>query len=88
MRLNDIELHPSKQFWASHVKHLLSRLGLLEVWNAQAVGNINNFLHISETRVKGIFIQDRHARLEAFIRARCYINTAKFIIKIFGINKG
>ena len=28
------------------IKHLLSRLGFLEVWNAQGVGNISNVLFI------------------------------------------
>ena len=78
MMLNDMELHPNKHNWASHVKHLLSRLGFLEVWNAQGVGNINNFLNTFKTRVKDIFIQDWHARLEASTRARCYINIANF----------
>ena len=43
--LTDIELRPNKQNWASMIKHLLSRFGFLEVWNAQGVGNINNFLY-------------------------------------------
>ena len=76
--LNDIELHPNKQNWAPSVKHLLSRLGFLEVWNAQGVGNINKFLHTFRTRVKDIFIQDWHARLENSTRARFYINIAYF----------
>ena len=38
MMLNDIELRPNKQNWASVVKRLLSRLGFLEVWNAQGGG--------------------------------------------------
>ena len=60
------------------VKHLLSRLGFLEVWNAQGVGNISKFLGIFKTRVKDVYIQDWHARLENSTRARCYINIAKF----------
>ena len=43
MMLNDIELNPNKHNWASVVKHLLSRLGFLEVWIAQGMGNINKF---------------------------------------------
>ena len=54
--LTDIELRPNKQNWASMVKNLLSRLGFLEVWNAQGVGNINNFLYIFKTRVRDIYI--------------------------------
>ena len=38
------------------IKHLLSRLGFLEVWNAQGVGNISNFLYIFKTRVRDIYI--------------------------------
>ena len=78
MMLNDIELHPNKHNWASNVKHLLSRLGFLEVWNAQGIGNINNFLHTFKTRVKDIFIQNWHARLDASTRARCDIYIANF----------
>ena len=43
MMLTDIELRPNKQNWMSMIKHLLSRLGFLDVWNAQGVGNISNF---------------------------------------------
>ena len=64
MMLNDSELRPNKQNWASMVKHLLSRLGFLEVWNAQGVGNIGNFLCTFQTRVKDIYVQDWHARFE------------------------
>ena len=42
MMLTDIELRPNKQNWTSLIKHLLSLLGFLEVWNAQGVGNISN----------------------------------------------
>ena len=52
MMLNNIDLKPNKQNWALMVKHLLSRLGFLEVWNAQGVGNISNSLGIFKTRVK------------------------------------
>ena len=37
--LNDLTLQPSKQNRVSCVKDLLSRLGFLEVWEAQGVGN-------------------------------------------------
>ena len=52
MMLTDIELRPNKQNWESVIKHLLSRLGFLEVWNAQGVENISNFLYIFKTRVR------------------------------------
>ena len=78
MMLTDIELRPNKQNWTSMIKHLLSRLGFLEVWNAQGVGNISNFLYIFKTRVRDIYIQDWHSRLENPTRARFYINIANF----------
>ena len=78
MMLRDLELHPNKQNWASMVKHLLSRLGFLEVWNAQGTGDISNFLAIFKIRVKDIYIQDWHSRLENSTRARFYINIAQF----------
>ena len=70
MMLRDLELHLNKQNWASMAKHLLSRLGFLEVWNAQGIGNIRNFLAIFKIRVKDIYIQDWHSRLENSTRAR------------------
>ena len=78
MMLNDIELNPNKHYWASLVKHLLSRRGILEVWIAQGMGNINNFLHIFKVRIKGIFIRDWNARLENSTRAIFYINILNF----------
>ena len=78
MMLTDIELRPNKQNWTSMIKHLLSRLGFLEVWNAQGVGNISNFLYIFKTRVREIYIQDWNSRLENSTRARFYINIANF----------
>ena len=41
-------------------------------------GNTGNFLYIFKTRVKDIYVQDWHFRLENSTRARCYINVAKF----------
>ena len=78
MMLNDLEINPYIQNWASMVKHLLSRLGFFEVWNAQGIGNIRNFLSIFKLRVKDVYIQDWHSRLENSTRARFYINVAKF----------
>ena len=42
------------------------------------MGNIGNFLYTFQTRVKDIYVQDGHARLENSTRARFYINVAKF----------
>ena len=78
MMLNGMEINPNKQNWALMVKHLLSRLGFLEVWNAQGIGNIRNFLSIFKLRVKDVYVQDWHSRLENSTRARFYINVAKF----------
>ena len=39
MMLNDMESQPLKQNWASCVKDLLSRLGFMEVWEMQVIGN-------------------------------------------------
>ena len=76
--INDMTIHPRKQNWASCVKHLLSRLGFLEVWEAQGVGNIKAFLNIFRQRVKDNFVQDWHSRLEKSSRARCFLTFANF----------
>ena len=76
--LNDMETHPLKQNWALSVKQLLSRLGFMEVWDSQGVGNELLFLAHFKTRVNDIFMQEWHSRLEASTRARFYITIAKF----------
>ena len=43
MMLNEVDLNPLKQNWALAVKHLLSRIGFMEVWVAQGVGNEQAF---------------------------------------------
>ena len=43
----------------------------LNVWVAQGVGNKEAFLEIFKLRVKYIFIQDWHSRLDNSTRARC-----------------
>ena len=78
MMLNDMETHPLKQNWAISVKQLLSRLGFMEVWDSQGVGNEMLFLAHFKTRVNDIFMQEWHSRLEASTRARFYITIAKF----------
>ena len=45
---------------------------------AQGVGNITNFLTVFKIRVKDIFIQDWHSRLENLSRARFYSTFAYF----------
>ena len=76
--LNDLTLQPSKQTWASRVKDLLSRLGFLEVWEAQGFCNVNAFMNIFKQRIKDVFTQQWHARLENSTRARCYLTCATF----------
>ena len=81
MMLNDMESQPLKQNWASCVKDLLSRLGFMEVWEMQGVGNIGVFMNIFKQRVRDIFIQNWHERLEKSTRARCYLAFASFQYK-------
>ena len=65
MILSDLELRPMKQNWASLVKDLLSKLGCMEAWISQGVGNFNIFfLNLFKVRVKDIFMQDWHSRLD------------------------
>lgn len=78
MMLSDLELKPMKQNWASLVKDLLSKLGFMEVWILQGVGNLNNFLNVFRVRAKDIFMQNWHSRLENSSRARFYVSIANF----------
>ena len=41
--LNNLMVQPLKQNWASCVNDLLSRLGYLDVWEGQCIGNVNVF---------------------------------------------
>ena len=50
----------------------------IEVWLAQGVGNSGGFLNIFKTRVKDIFTQDWHSRIENSPRARFYVTHANF----------
>ena len=54
MMLNDIGTHTLKQNSALSVKQLLSRLGFMEVWVSQEVGNELSFLAHFKTRVNYI----------------------------------
>ena len=58
MMLRDIEAQPLKTNWASCTRDLLCRLGLMEVWEFQGVGNIEAFLGIFKLRVRDIFKQE------------------------------
>ena len=78
MMLSDMTTQPLKTNWASCVKDLLSRLGFLIVWETQGVGNVKPFLNIFKQRVRDVFTQDWHSRLENSTRARCFLTFADF----------
>ena len=68
----DIENHPNRNNWVSHVKRLLSTLGFYDVWLAQSVGNIKQFISLFKQRVKDVFIQNWESELSASTRATFY----------------
>ena len=78
MMLNDLETQPLKLNWALSVKELLCKLGFMQAWLSQGVGNEQRFVEMFKTRVKDIFMQDWHARLETSTRARFYNIFANF----------
>ena len=78
MMVNDLAAHPLKRNWASCVKDLLCQLGFRIVWETQGVGNIEQFLGTFKQRVRDVFAQEWHTRLENSTRARCYITFASF----------
>lgn len=61
------------------VKTLLSSLGFMYVWLAQGVGTIAGFINVFNIRVRDVFIQDWHARLEHSTRASLYISNTIYI---------
>ena len=78
MQIEDMRNNPDKFNWASSVKQLLSKYGFMNVWLSQGVENSNSFLQIFKQRVRDIFIQEWHERLENSTRARFYVNIANF----------
>ena len=78
MLLEDIRQNPNKTNWASLVRDLLSTYGFFNVWVSQGVENPNSFLQIFKQKIRDVFEQDWHARLENSTRARFYINIANF----------
>ena len=70
--LNYLKTQPLKLYWALSVKQLLCKLGVMQAWLFQGVGNEQRFVEKFKTRVKDIFMQDWHARLETSNRARFY----------------
>ena len=75
--LNDLEIRAQKQNRALY-GNLLNRLGFGDVWVAQGVGHINTFIKILKIRVKDIFMQEWHSRLDNSTRARFYFHTSDF----------
>lgn len=78
MMLNDLEVNPYKQNWATLVRDLLSRLGFMDVWVYQGVGDMKIFMQVFKQRIKDVFIQDWHSRLENSTRARFYTVICNF----------
>ena len=64
------------------VRDLLSRLGFMDVWVYQGVGDIKIFMEVFKQRIKDVFIQDWHSRLENSTRTRFY---SVIIYPIFNI---
>ena len=56
MILNDLETQPLKLNWALSVKELLCKLGFMQAWLFQGVGNEQRFVEMFKTRVKDIFM--------------------------------
>ena len=77
MMLNDIEARPLKHKWALIVKRLLSNAGFMEVWLSQGVINEHRVLEIFRTRVKDIFMQDWHSRLDEILQYFCKFPLSK-----------
>ena len=72
MLLDDINVIPRKQNWASLVKHLLSSLGFMYAWSAQSIGDTDVFLSLVRQRLTDQFIQNWRSRLEESSRATLY----------------
>ena len=81
--LRDLDFQPDKDNWASLVRQLLSRLGFMDVWLAQGVGSIAIFINIFKQRVKDIFSQEWHARLDNSSRARFYNQISSFNYQVY-----
>ena len=48
------------------------------VWESQGVGSIEIILSVCKQRVRDVFTQNWHSRLENSTKARCYISRATF----------
>ena len=78
MMINDLELRPNKQNWASLIKSTLGMLGYHYVWQAQGVGNSKAFLSVLKQRLSDNFQQNWHERLSNSTRATFYLNISSF----------
>ena len=81
--LEDAVIQPNKQNWAMSVKTLLSSLGFMDVWLAQGVGSVAGFINVFKIRVRDVFMQEWHARLENSTRARFYMYISNFKHQIY-----
>ena len=81
--LEDAVIQPNKQNWAMSVKTLLSSLGFMDVWLAQGVGSVAGFINVFKIRVRDVFVQEWHARLENSTRARFYMYISNFKHQIY-----
>ena len=81
MQLRDINILPNKLNWASEVRDLLFRLGFNEACYNQSVGNEALFLNSLKQRLKDIFIQEWHTRLQESSRDIFYRNFTNFSYK-------
>ena len=62
--LRDMEAQPLTTNWASCTRDLLCRLGFMEFWESECVGNIEAFLGIFKLRVRGIFTSHKNGILD------------------------
>ena len=58
-------------------------LGFMDVWLAQGVGSVAGFINVFKIRVRDVFIQEWHARLENSTRARFYMYISNFKHQIY-----
>ena len=76
--LNDLDMLPNKNNWASLVRNLLMSLGFYDVWLEQGVENYKGFMTVLRQRLTNNFVQNWHSRLEDSSRAVFYNSIASF----------
>ena len=72
MMIEDMNRRPTKQNWASSVKHSLESIGFSNVWIFQGVGDIKHFMSVFKQRMSDNFLQEWDARIESSSRAKTY----------------